>query len=702
MISILSRIVLVSFILLASSGAWAVPMQSGLSGAQESKVILPTAAEIGEQFQALVTGGEATAEIEPQETFGTRALGLILDTFKLIGSEGTTFVSNFAALPEFSIWMDKQFNDPLTSGRWTGIGELLLLVVGGAFAAGWLADGVLVPLRRRIYRRDYKTGWAKFGGIVGWLLLSFIPVIVFIGIALFVIGQHEPTKLARYIVMTIVYALAILRLVRVFLRFFLAPYVPNLRFIPLSTPTAIYIQNWGSWFAGIFVARYFTIEIAQLVKVPAAAISGFGSLTALIVVIMSLIVIVQKRSAISLWLRGDLSAARATSSLIDSLRLWLARTWHVLAVSYLLIGYVVTMLGEQGGFAMMMQGTIGTLTALFGMRLFFYLVQKIDYKAQEGVVTSGIYRHVLGFFLKIVTWVAGAAAVLASWNVDVMALASSAWGQRVLGSAFSITTTVLLVVFIYEVISRLIERKLNRKDANGQIVQANSRARTLLPMVQKAAIMILAVIVSLVTLSELGINIAPLLAGAGVLGVALGFGSQTLVKDFLTGLSIILEDNLAVGDSVIIGGNKGIVENLSVRTVRLRDVNGSLHIMPFSEITTITNESKAFAFALMDIGVAYDSDLDHVIEVIKKTGARMRVESPIRDQILEDIEVMGVESLGDSSVVIRSRIRTKAGQQGIVRRAFLLQIKKAFDAEKIEIPFPTVMQVTKAPPQTAG
>jgi small conductance mechanosensitive channel len=360
------------------------------------------------------------------------------------------------------------------------------------------------------------------------------------------------------------------------------------------------------------------------------------------------------------------------------------------------------MLGEQGGFAVMLQGTFGTLFALFSMRLLFYMISRINRPKPDGVVTSGIYRPVLAFFLKIVTWVAGVAGVLASWGVDVMALASSPWGQRVLGSAFSISTTVLLVVFIYELLSRLIEKKLNGKDSNGQIVQANSRARTLLPMVQKAAIMVLAVIVGLVTLSELGINIAPLLAGAGVLGVALGFGSQTLVKDFLTGLSIILEDTMSVGDYVVIGDKGGTVENLSIRTVHLRNFDGALHVIPFSEITTITNMTKSFAFAVFEVGVSYDTDLDKAIAVIKEVGHMLRKDSPVKEFILDDIEVWGVDSLASSSINIKGRIRTIAGKHNDVRRAFLLQIKKAFDAEGIEIPFPTIMHVTKDTPSSGA
>ncbi|HAX92143.1 MAG TPA: hypothetical protein DCY07_08075, partial [Rhodospirillaceae bacterium] len=597
---------------------------------------------------------------------------------------------------------NQQVTDPLLRSRWMETGTMLLLVIGAAFAAGWLVDLIFLPLRRKIYQAKWFSSWTRFGGVIGWLGLSLAPVITFLAVALLVIDYHEPTKLARYIVMTVVYALAVLRLVRVFSRFFLAPRVPSLRFLPISTEVAETVQNWVTWFGAVMVFGFFTAEIAKTVKVPVAAVTGFTNLVALTVVGMTIGLIVRKRSAISLFIRGDLSAARAHGSLIDSMRLWLARTWHALAITYLVVGYIVTMLGAGGGFAIMQQGTIGTLLALFGMRLSFYWVTKLAYKKQDPEVSSGLYRTVLRILFKMLTGVLGTAAILASWGVDVSAIASSAWGQRVMGSAFSIASTILIVVFIYELMRAAIERNLNKRDANGRVIQANSRARTILPMVQKAAVIILGVIAVLVTLAELGINIAPLLAGAGVLGVAVGFGSQTLIKDFLTGLSIILEDNLAVGDSVIIEDCKGVVENLSIRTVRIRDVNGSLHILPFSAITVITNESKIFAYALMDIGVSYDSDLDMAITVLNKTGEEMLALPEFKDIILDKIEVFGVESLGDSSVVIRSRIKTKAGSQGIVRRGFLLRIKRAFDAAGVDIPYPTVMHVTRPPAMTSS
>ncbi len=686
------------FVLTASGAALAAPLQVGAAPAKNG--FLPVAAEIGQQLQELVTGDPA-AEIEPQETFGTRALGVILSSFKILATEGGAFFNNFAALPQLSHWLDQQMGDAALADRWGQIGRLLLLVVGGAFAAGWLMDLILLPLRRRIYRRTFPTILARFGGLVAWFFLSLIPVLIFVGAALAIIDHSEPAKLVRFIVMAFVYALALLRLVRVGLRFFLAPYAPSLRLMPISSGQAVYVQNWLSWYSGIALIGYFLIDIAHLLKVPEAALSGFRSLLALAIVGMTVAVILQKRSFVSSFLRGDLSAARARQSLADNLRLWFARTWHVLAIAYLVIGYFVTMLGAEGGFLALQQGTLGTLIVLLLMRFAFYMSSKLTYKKKDEEATSGIYRPVLRFFARVATWALGVLGILAAWGADVGALLASPWGQRILGSAFTITSTLLVLVFAYELIHASIERKLNKRDGQGKVVEASARSKTLLPMIRYIAIFILCLTGGFVVLSELGIDTGPLLAGAGVLGVAVGFGSQTLVKDFLTGLFIIFEDTISVGDVVKIGDNSGVVEGLTIRTVRLRDLQGDLHILPFSEISRIVNSSKGFAFALMDIGVAYDSDLDHVMNVMREVGDGMKKDPVLGSSIIDKTEILGVENFGDSAITVRCRIKTFGGKQWEVRRAFLLRLKKRFDEEKIEIPFPHIVHISAGGGQAA-
>lgn len=694
--SFFRSVFILAALLLAPGMALAAPMQQTPDPPPKPFSLLPVANEIGQQIQALVTGDEKT-EIEPQETFGTRALGLILKFFKAAHEEVSTFVTNFAATPQLVAWFEQQFADPALQARWAQIGQQLLLVVGAAFIGAWLADLLLLPIRRRFMRREPKTLSSRFGAIFAWLCLSFVPVVLFVGAALVVLGQYGAPKLVRYFIMTVVYAFALWRVVRVVARFFLAPKVPNLRFMPLTTPQAVYIQKWVNRFSAVMVFGYFALDLARLVRIPEGAIAAFSSLIGLVVVAMALVVIAQKRAAVSAFLRGELSAARRGLTLWQGLRLWLARSWHVLAIGYLVIGYLVTTLGGGGGFVFMQRGTILTLIILVAMRMALHTTSRLwpRHRREGAAATAGIYRPVLQIILRLGIWVFAVAGIGASWGIDVEGLLASPWGQRIMGSLFSITTTIVLVVLIYEIIHAFIERSLNRRDEKDQVIEANPRARTLLPMLRNAAIMVLAVIVGLVLLSELGINIAPLLAGAGVLGVAIGFGSQTLVKDFLTGLFIILENTIAVGDVVKIGEHSGVVDGMTIRTVRLRDVQGNLHILPFSEITQIVNMTKGFSYAVMDLSVAYDSDLKKVMEVMQRAGDEMKEDPDYKDVILEPIEVLGVEAFGDSSITVRARIKTQAGEQWKVRRAFMFRIKNLFDAENIEIPFPTVMHLQK-------
>jgi small conductance mechanosensitive channel len=194
--------------------------------------------------------------------------------------------------------------------------------------------------------------------------------------------------------------------------------------------------------------------------------------------------------------------------------------------------------------------------------------------------------------------------------------------------------------------------------------------------------------VILIVLSEVGVDIGPLLAGAGVVGLAIGFGSQTMVKDVITGAFLLFENAISVGDVVSVAGTSGSVEGLSVRSIRLRDMSGNVHTIPFSSVDAVTNMTREFSFYTMDIGVAYREDTDHVTEVIKDIVEEMRREPEFGAFILEPLDVLGVDQFADSAVIIKARIKTLPIKQWMVGREFNRRMKKRFDALGIEIPFP--------------
>jgi small conductance mechanosensitive channel len=224
----------------------------------------------------------------------------------------------------------------------------------------------------------------------------------------------------------------------------------------------------------------------------------------------------------------------------------------------------------------------------------------------------------------------------------------------------------------------------SRKDK----VEDKRRLETLGRVFRYAANVAIIAVAGMLVFTELGISIAPILATAGVLGLAIGFGAQSLVKDYFSGLFLLLEDQIRHGDVVEAGGKSGIVEEVTLRYVRLRGYDGNVHFVPNGRIDTVTNMTRDFSYALVDIGVAYREDTDEVFSVIRRVAAEMRADETFRDLILEEVDLAGVENWADSAVMIRLRIKVVPIQQWVVRREFLRRLKSAFDERGIEIPFP--------------
>lgn len=214
------------------------------------------------------------------------------------------------------------------------------------------------------------------------------------------------------------------------------------------------------------------------------------------------------------------------------------------------------------------------------------------------------------------------------------------------------------------------------------------RLDTLERVFRYVATVIITLVGVMLVLSEVGISIAPILATAGVLGIAIGFGAQSLVKDYFNGFFLLLENQVRQGDVVEVAGKGGLVEEMTLRYIRLRDYEGTVHYVPNGTIDSVSNRSRGFAFALIDIGVAYREDLDEVYAVMREVAAAMRADPELGAKIEEDLDIAGVDNWADSAVVIRCRFKVKPLEQWNVRRAFLYRLKNAFDAAGIEIPYP--------------
>jgi small conductance mechanosensitive channel len=266
---------------------------------------------------------------------------------------------------------------------------------------------------------------------------------------------------------------------------------------------------------------------------------------------------------------------------------------------------------------------------------------------------------------------------------DLAGIIDSQMLSSIIGFSFSLALLGLMLVLAWEFINAMMEYGMSDLSHTD-----STRIRTLLPVVRNIAFFAICGFAALVLLSELGIDIVPLLAGAGVLGIAIGFGAQTLVKDYLNGFIIILENLLKVDDVVRIGDRIGQVELITLRKIQLRNLDGTVHTIPHSEISVVDNLTKEYTYYLTDIGVAYKEDVDQVFEILENVDKEMREDDEFKDMMLEPIQIFGLDEFADSALNIKVRLKTDSHSRWPVGREFNRRVKIAFDKAGIEIPFP--------------
>jgi small conductance mechanosensitive channel len=228
----------------------------------------------------------------------------------------------------------------------------------------------------------------------------------------------------------------------------------------------------------------------------------------------------------------------------------------------------------------------------------------------------------------------------------------------------------------------------------------DKRIDTIVRVIKYVASVVLVAVVVMVVLSNFGISIAPLLGAAGVAGVAVGLAAQGIARDFIRGLSLLIDNQIRVGDSVEVAGKAGTVEEVTMRTVTLRDYEGNVHFIPMGDVHIVTNRSYGYSYALLEIGIGYDADVDQAMQVMREVADELRAEPEFAKLTLEPIEIAGVDRWADSSVAIKSRIKVPPGRAAMVRREMLRRLKKRFDSEGIAVPSPRMTLVT--PPRKGG
>jgi small conductance mechanosensitive channel len=284
-------------------------------------------------------------------------------------------------------------------------------------------------------------------------------------------------------------------------------------------------------------------------------------------------------------------------------------------------------------------------------------------------------------------------AVMTEWfRHDVQALAWST-GNAVAQSGLRIVLVLVagyLAVRFLQVGLRRLEEMLIRAGERTEVVQGATRKRitTLIGLLLTLGLVVVWAIVIVICLDQIGLDVTPILAGAGIIGLAVGFGAQNLVRDLISGFFMVLENQVRVGDVAVVNGTGGLVEAITFRTIVLRDLAGVVHVVPNGAITTLANMTKGWSGYVLDVGVAYKEDTDRVVDVMTDVAEELRKDPRLGPSILEPIEIFGVDDFKESEVTIKARLKTVPIQQWNVGREYRRRLKKAFDARGIEIPFP--------------
>lgn len=623
-------------------------------------------------------------------------------------------------VPELGQWAIAQATNPFNRRYWRELGAFLGIVLGTGIAGFWLVYTAILRPQRAVLGRPRPTLFSRIRAYSAATLLRALPILAFFGTALGMLLFLGPPELtgdaARVASMQEAFALlamAYIEWVTVGLAAVLAfwllfiPESRDLRPLPLSDEDAGQLFHWCRRFVMIIAVTAPVFQYEALIRIPEALLGGIERAIGLVLAIMVVRLILQRRKEVAARIRGRAPTeapgepARRPSPLhpLSTARQVLANTWHVIAVLYTIAAYLIYALGIPGGFRLLVQGALVTAVVLLAMqplaRRARLLVRRQIPQLQDYVDRypglarrSRRYQQLLGSAAHGLVLIVGVYIIFLAWGIDLWDWLVALLGETGLQSLEDVLIILAVTFVIWEVIGTMIENYLERTDESGAKVERSGREKTLLPLLRTALIAVTGIVVVMVTMSTLGVDIGPLLATAGIFGIAIGFGAQTLVQDIITGLFILIQDTVAVGDVVQVAGHGGLVESINVRTIILRDLEGTVHTIPFSQVSSVSNLTKDYSYALFDIGVAYREDVDQVIEVITQVAAELEADPQIGQFILEPIEILGLDQFADSAVVIKCRIRTKPIKQWAVKREYNRRLKKRFDELDIEIPFP--------------
>jgi small-conductance mechanosensitive channel len=545
-------------------------------------------------------------------------------------------------------------------------------------------------------RRPRLSAWTllkRVPLVLARLVLELVPVlgIVVVGHLLAGSGLGGQT-VSRLIILAVIDCYAICVALLCVARMLLSPGESRLRLFHLPNAAATYLMYWARRLIVIAVVGYAIGEVGLLLGLSEIGHDAMEKGVGLILHVCLAYIVVRNRRVVRRWLR----APEGSTGWIARLRNRFARIWHWVALFFLIAGWVIWAVEVPHGYGAVLHYFIETAVVLIAARfVLLVLLGMVDRVMRPAPDSPGLYpgmnarlrayHPVVTATLRLTIYLLCALGLLQLYGLNTFLwLFETVLGERILSASGTLLVTIVLAFGVWEAINGGFQQHLDRLDREAQLAKS-ARLRTLLPLLRSTLLITIAIVAGLMILSEIGINIAPLLAGAGIVGVAIGFGSQKLVQDLITGIFLLLENAMQVGDTVTVSGLTGTVEALSVRTIRLRAGDGSVHIIPFSSVTSVTNVNRGLGNAAVSVSVAFDEDTDRVADELKAIVAGMRADPDLSAKMLSDFQLWGVDKVDGAQATIAGQVVCTDSGRWAVQREFNRRMKRRFQELGIRI-----------------
>ncbi|NYT81085.1 mechanosensitive ion channel [Alcaligenaceae bacterium] len=508
-----------------------------------------------------------------------------------------------------------------------------------------------------------------------------------------VVGSSQPAYGGAFAFQFLT-AFVLIEAVRSISRAVFATRYDELRLLPLQPGTA---RFWNRWISLLIALTGYcllvVVPVGQVVFAPSVG-RLIGLVIMLCVYITALRVVWSQRLAVRTGLMQRADAAG--TAIMGSLLRILARIWHWVALAYFTVLLVTSQADQAAALAFMLSATVQTLIAVVAGALLAAGLRRLElrrivlppslgrnFPSLEQRVNGYKNPALRGLHLALVVIVF--LVILDAWHAfDLAAWLDSERGRAAVALVLRVGIVLAIAALSWTVLASLIEHRIGARDGRG----ASEREKTLLMLFRNAAAITIATMTVLIVLSQIGIDIGPLIAGAGVVGLAIGFGAQKLVQDVITGVFIQLENGMNQNDIVEVAGRFGTVEKITVRSVVVRTLDGGYHLIPFSAIDTVSNHTRDFGYHYAEYNIAHREDVDQAVAELELAFKDLMEDPALAAQVLSEIEIPGVTALNERGFTVRVLIKTTPGNQWMIQRGFNRLVKRRFDAAGIELPYP--------------